>query len=135
MPSPTQPLLRCDTYERLWCSNSATSASSASTAADPPPAPGSSSTLVLSGDLTVESLGRGGVDPWAPHRGLALWRPQPPAGYLSLGDVPVAGSAGAPSIAVAVLAVNSGLVAWPTRCALALNGSPFFRPPSPWLAS
>ncbi len=63
----------------------------------------------------VSACGQGGVDPWAPHRGLAVWRPQPPEGYLSLGDVPIPGAAGAPSFAVAVLAVNSGLVAYPLR--------------------
>lgn len=92
-PPPDKPMLRCDTYERLWSSGGG----GVWGAVGPAPPPGVSR-----------------VDPAADLRGVAVWRPQPPPGYVILGDVAVPGVAAQPSAPVAVLAINSGLVAWPS---------------------
>jgi vacuolar protein sorting-associated protein 13A/C len=121
VPSPTQPLQRCDAYSRVWCSSGT--------------APPATLPSVSAGTLTVSATGRGGVDPWTASRGVSVWRPQPPNGYLSLGDVAVPGAAASPQFTVAVMAVNSGLVAWPQRfelCWDAGDGLVLWRPiPAP----
>lgn len=77
-PPVEHPLLRCDRFEWLWAS---------SMRGDAALTPGSAAE-----QGRRSASGRGGLDPVASLRGLTLWRPHPPPGYVSLGDVAVAGS-------------------------------------------
>lgn len=135
VPPADKPLLKCDTYERLWSTAAAHTFGQGSQGGD------AASGGAAGGDgsagqqpLALESVGMGGVDPLAGQRGMALWRPQPPQGYAILGDVPVAGAGAKPAATVAVIAINSGFVAWPVRyecCWSAGEGLALWRPVPP----
>lgn len=75
VPSATQPLARCNQFEKLWASHEH--------AAQGPP---------------YARAGAGGVDVLGSDKGVTLWRPQPPMGYAVCGDVLTAG-ASAPTVA------------------------------------
>ncbi|GLI59136.1 hypothetical protein VaNZ11_000961, partial [Volvox africanus] len=66
-------------------------------------------------------LGVSRVDSMADERGVTVWRPQPAQGYVALGDVLTAG-VHMPNCQVATLAVNSGLVAFPTAFEIVWQG-------------
>eukprot|EP00798_Chlamydomonas_sp_ICE-L_P025166 gene25166-10797_t len=97
LPPQDQPLSRCSKFEQLW--SSAQSESS----------------------FGYATLGQGGVESMAEFRGVTLWRPQPPSGYIILGDMPVAGS-NQPTHQVVTVAINSGLVAYPLGYVLVWEG-------------
>ncbi|KAL6745679.1 hypothetical protein V8C86DRAFT_3150873 [Haematococcus lacustris] len=83
-------------------------------------------------------LGRGGQGSAAAAAAgceVTFWRPLPPEGYASLGDVAAPGPPGLPPPRpVHLLAINSGLLAWPralTRCWLGPDGCSLWRPQAP----
>lgn len=69
VPPADKPLVRCDMFEKLWCSHPAESSSG-------PPYP---------------TAGAGGVDVMSSEKGVTVWRPQAPMGYGIVGDVITAG--------------------------------------------
>ncbi|KAK9834254.1 hypothetical protein WJX81_000411 [Elliptochloris bilobata] len=84
-PPSDKPLVRCARFERVW-SNAAEAADGASAAVE--------------------------TDAVAGERGVTVWRPQAPAGYVALGDCITAG-AQQPSFQVVAVALKSGFVARP----------------------
>lgn len=131
VPPPDKPLLRCDKFESLWSSRAGgTWGSSATLAGSSTPADSASAPP----RATASSSGAGGLDPVAHLRGVSLWRPQAPQGYAILGDVAVPGAGAQPTAPVAVMAVNSGLVAWPLGyecCWSAAEGLALWWPQAP----
>jgi len=99
VPALDQPLLRCDYFERLWSSSSAEDMGSSSSTSG-----GSSFNRSMSSfnsdsqhpsevqRMAAGGMRRVGLDPVAHMRGLTVWRPKPPTGYVALGDVGMAGS-------------------------------------------
>lgn len=77
-PPVQKPLAPCNTFERVWCSDTC----------------GDEHTL-------------GALD-W----NLSAWRPQPPAGYASLGDILVTNTC-QPAFEVLTVAMNSGVAVFP----------------------
>lgn len=82
-PPPEKPLARVSVFDRIWSSHDRSANTLGHAHGQGGSADDSASTL----PVTVASLGQGGVDPMAQERGVTVWRPQVPFGYVSLGDV------------------------------------------------
>jgi hypothetical protein len=85
VPAVDKPLLRTQTFTRLWASRGS---GSIGTAIDP-------GKLAGTAGGTAASTPGGGTtapDPMAAYRGCSIWRPACPPGYASLGDVAVSGA-------------------------------------------
>ncbi|KXZ49125.1 hypothetical protein GPECTOR_23g54 [Gonium pectorale] len=95
-PPPHRPLHRCDRFQRL-------STLAAAPRADAERGAGAAGSVPV-------AFSRG-AEPAAPL--MTVWRPLPPPGYVALGDVVGLGAA-PPVVQVAVLAISSGFVAYPT---------------------
>ena len=87
VPQPDRPLAMCEQYECVWTS----SGSGSETA--PPSSPGQ------------QTVASGSLDAMAAARGVSVWSPQPPAGYVKLGDV-LTPSGDTPMQKVAAVAIN-----------------------------
>jgi hypothetical protein len=85
VPAADKPLLRTQTFTRIWASHGPGSSGAATDAGKPATSPGAAAGGTPGG-------GTAAPDPMAAYRGCSLWRPACPPGYASLGDVAVSGA-------------------------------------------
>ncbi|MEW5298732.1 MAG: hypothetical protein WDW36_001820 [Sanguina aurantia] len=134
VPPAHAPLLRCELYERVWTSQRTPGSAPRSSLVSSPSAAAVAAGAAAGGGGGGDgaAAGKHGVDALAAERGVTVWRPTAPSGYVILGDVVTAGSA-QPQSQVAVLAVNSGLVAHPLGYTLvwSFEGGAVWRPIPP----
>lgn len=93
VPPAHAPLLRCELFERVWTSQRTPGSVSKSTLVSSPSAARVAADAANSSGSTRNGTASGhhGVDALAAERGVTVWRPTAPSGYVILGDVVTAG--------------------------------------------
>lgn len=93
VPPAYAPLLRCELFERVWTSQRTLGSVSKSTLVSSPSAARVAADAANSSGSTRNGTASGhqGVDALAAERGVTVWRPTAPSGYVILGDVVTAG--------------------------------------------